>query len=110
MATLSTTVRRVVSTLADHSLPASAETANPRRCPFCDGSATAAFTAADRNRECSTERFSYRRCTRCGTFSLVDVPTDMSRFYPSAYYEFPPRSSLDALAVTEAHKVAMIRE
>jgi SAM-dependent methyltransferase len=32
------------------------------------------------------EDFQYRECTRCGCLSQVDVPADLSRFYPNQYY------------------------
>lgn len=32
------------------------------------------------------EDFDYAECRECGTLRLVDVPTDMSRYYPDDYY------------------------
>ena len=32
------------------------------------------------------EEFLYDRCAACGTLQLRDVPQDMGRYYPPAYY------------------------
>jgi SAM-dependent methyltransferase len=32
------------------------------------------------------EPFTYQECGSCGCLQIVDVPTDLSRFYPPAYY------------------------
>lgn len=82
--------------------------ADPARCPFCGGRAQPAFDAVDRNREISLQRFRYRRCTACATLSLVDVPQDLGRFYPQAYYVLPQAHELEQIARGEAHKVALI--
>ena len=79
-------------------------------CPFCDGLCELGFEAWDRNRELSAERFRYRHCSACGAFSLVDVPDDLGRFYPSSYYDLPAAEELDRVAPGEVHKVAMIAE
>jgi 2-polyprenyl-3-methyl-5-hydroxy-6-metoxy-1,4-benzoquinol methylase len=79
------------------------------RCPLCGATAKLAFTAYDRNRELSEERFRYRRCTACRVLSLVDVPDDLDRFYPAAYYELPDPADLERLMPVEAHKVDLLR-
>jgi SAM-dependent methyltransferase len=32
------------------------------------------------------EEFQYRECTLCGCLSLVEVPSDLSKYYPNQYY------------------------
>ena len=49
------------------------------------------------------ESFSYVECSACSSLSLVDVPDDLSRFYPPGYYSFaapvpPPPSGIDGAA------------
>jgi hypothetical protein len=79
------------------------------RCPLCGGRAELAFVATDRNRELGPETFRYRRCSVCGTLSLVDIPADLGRFYPTEYYELPSSGQLAAGAWTEQHKVDLVR-
>jgi GT2 family glycosyltransferase/SAM-dependent methyltransferase len=79
------------------------------RCPLCGGTAALAFTARDRNRELSDEPFRYRRCEACRAYSLIDVPADLGRFYPSEYYEFPDVAQLEALAPAQGHKLDLLR-
>jgi hypothetical protein len=40
----------------------------------------------------SRERFVYSECDVCGALQLVDVPDDLSRFYPTGYYSFEPET------------------
>jgi SAM-dependent methyltransferase len=83
--------------------------ADALRCPLCGGAATLALTARDRNRELSDELFRYRRCQVCGVYSLINVPADLGRFYPSEYYELPDAARVDALVPAEMHKLELIR-
>ena len=91
-------------------LVAPAQMPDPGGCPFCGGPAELGLEATDRNRELSDERFRYRRCLACGALSLMNVPHDLGRFYPSAYYELPSAADLDRVAPGEQHKVAMLGE
>jgi SAM-dependent methyltransferase len=77
---------------------------------LCGGSSSRAFVATDRNRGISDERFTYRRCDRCETLFLTDVPADLGRFYPPSYYRLPEADELDDLASSEAHKVELLRD
>lgn len=96
--------------IADQSAAAPTRSSDPARCPFCGGSAEPAFDAVDGNRGLSAQRFRYRRCMACETLSLVDVPQDLGRFYPNAYYELPQAGALEQIARGEAHKVALIAD
>lgn len=80
------------------------------RCPLCDAAAGKhAFTARDRNREVSDARFTYRRCDRCGTLFLADVPVDLDRYYPADYLRPPAPDRLDDLALGERPKLDLIK-
>lgn len=37
------------------------------------------------------ERFDYFQCSRCNCLQIVEIPADMSRYYPSHYYSFSPK-------------------
>ena len=79
-------------------------------CPYCGAPAHARFTAVDRNRRLSEERFPYWGCERCGVIFLWPVPADIGRFYPPDYYALP--SSRQALVSAsrphDAYKVALV--
>jgi SAM-dependent methyltransferase len=80
-------------------------------CRLCMRRVELALVATDRNRECGDDRFRYGRCSSCGTLSLVDVPQDLGRFYPSAddYYGLPTGDRLERLADAEEYRVELVR-
>jgi 2-polyprenyl-3-methyl-5-hydroxy-6-metoxy-1,4-benzoquinol methylase len=80
-------------------------------CPHCGGVARLRFTAHDRNRNLSDERFPYWECERCGVVFLWPVPEKIGRFYPPDYYALPPsRSELVRLSAPhEAYKIDLLR-
>jgi SAM-dependent methyltransferase len=85
-----------------------------RACPFCGAEATFAFTARDRNREASSERFTYDRCHACGTVFLVDPPGDLSRYYVGDYHGFgadeaPAWQHIRVLQEVERERVELLR-
>ena len=36
------------------------------------------------------DQFLYGECESCHSLQLLDLPTDMSRYYPPGYYSFAP--------------------
>ena len=34
------------------------------------------------------ETFTYFQCAKCGCLQMVEIPSDMSRYYPPEYYSF----------------------
>lgn len=77
-------------------------------CPLCGGSTAHAFSARDRNRATTDERFEYRRCDSCRTYFLADPPPDMGAYYPSDYHGAPTRAELDKAAVAEEAKLELL--
>jgi SAM-dependent methyltransferase len=77
-------------------------------CPLCAGRASLAFTALDLNRGLGRERFSYARCSACHTYFLLDVPLELSRYYPSEYYGLSSLDELERLAATQLPYVELI--
>lgn len=67
------------------------------RCPLCGGATQRAFVTRDRNRGIGDERFEYRRCRVCGVLHLRNVPEDLGRYYPSAYFSLPSHDQLRAI-------------
>lgn len=57
-------------------------------CPMCGGPGEPLFEATDRNREISTARFPYDKCTSCATVYIRQIPTDLDSYYKSGYYPF----------------------
>ncbi|HLK14037.1 MAG TPA: class I SAM-dependent methyltransferase, partial [Fimbriimonadaceae bacterium] len=46
------------------------------------------------------DEFTYAECHACGALELVDIPEDMGRYYPAAYYSYAdvqPRSAREKL-------------
>ncbi len=58
------------------------------RCPMCGGTGSRAFTATDRNRRISGERFLYERCGSCATVFLATPPADPGSYYGAGYHPF----------------------
>lgn len=79
-------------------------------CPLCGGQSEPGFTATDRNRARSDERFVYRRCAACGSYFLTNVPTDLRHYYGSDYYQLPDPADLDRLARVEGPKLSLVTE
>jgi SAM-dependent methyltransferase len=79
------------------------------RCPLCDGDCADAFVTRDRNRGVRDDAFAYRRCRACGSLHLVDVPGDLSAFYPAEYFGLPGLDELRAQAAAERHRVELVR-
>jgi len=77
-------------------------------CGNCGAPQAPSFAVADLNRGIDTEQFDYLKCEGCGTFALQNVPDDLSRFYPTDYYELPRKDLLPSLAPNESHKIGMI--
>ena len=80
------------------------------RCPLCGGATAPAFVTRDRNRAITADAFEYRRCLACGAFHLRNVPADLGRFYPSAYFARPTIQQLRAIARgSEAYRIEILR-
>lgn len=80
-------------------------------CDVCGGHLAAAFTTTDRNRRLSSELFRYKRCSRCRSLALTNVPPNLGAFYPSDYYRVPSTRQ-EVLAIggaTERAKLALVR-
>jgi len=91
--------------------PAVTDAAAPRAaCPLCGGDSRPCFTTTDRNRAIGGEVFVYRRCVRCQTIFLANVPVDLGAHYPPDYHELPSLAQLDVAAGREAFKLEMIAD
>jgi SAM-dependent methyltransferase len=83
-------------------------------CPLCGAASVFALSASDRNRETTSERFTYNRCSACGTIFMVDVPADLAPYYRGDYHGFRPDGEPEwthnqTLLNVEAFRVAMLR-
>jgi SAM-dependent methyltransferase len=64
----------------------------------------------DINQGCSREAFRYVRCKNCNSYSLANVPPDLSRHYPAGYYALPnSREEADRSTAGEEYKLELIR-
>lgn len=50
------------------------------------------------------DTFGYLHCSGCGCLSLLDIPNDMSQYYPSSYYSFVKESTIHKNTFTEKLK------
>ncbi len=80
-------------------------------CSMCGGRRlSVAMRARDRNRRISSDLFTYFRCQRCDSLQMLEVPADLDRYYPSAYYNIPDsRERLVAAAGGERYKLDIVR-
>lgn len=83
-------------------------------CPLCGGAGTRPFTALDRNREATRERFVYARCRDCATVFIRDPPAELARYYEGDYHRFGPDGEpawkKDPVQLrTAAYRVELIR-
>ncbi len=84
-----------------------------RPCPLCGADSAYALTAVDRNRESTSERFTYNRCGACGTVFMRDVPDELARYYEGDYHRFDTDGSPEwthnpTLIEVEEFRVAML--
>jgi 2-polyprenyl-3-methyl-5-hydroxy-6-metoxy-1,4-benzoquinol methylase len=77
-------------------------------CPLCGGATAAAFSTHDRNRAMTAEPFRYRRCARCRSLHLQNVPADLGAYYPNDYFSLPDLAGLRAQAVPERWRMELV--
>jgi 2-polyprenyl-3-methyl-5-hydroxy-6-metoxy-1,4-benzoquinol methylase len=77
-------------------------------CPLCGGASEVAFVTRDRNRAVSDEPFTYRRCARCASLFLENVPPDLGRYYTDDYFELPTLDGLREQARAEAYRIDLV--
>jgi SAM-dependent methyltransferase len=77
-------------------------------CPLCAGSSAPAFATCDRNRGIGEQRFTYRRCLRCASLFLDNVPADLSSYYPEEYFTLPSIDALRAAARQERYRMGFV--
>lgn len=65
--------------------------ASPRACRICDASGSWGDFIAREMFIGTRAEFRYFRCPDCGCVQPVEIPADLSGFYPSGYYSFEPR-------------------
>lgn len=77
-------------------------------CPFCAGQSREELIAEDRNRALSDERFPYRRCERCGTIFIAEIPADLARYYPKDAYAIPTGHERQLAVAAEQWRVRLL--
>ena len=77
-------------------------------CPLCGAPTDAAFTTRDRNRAITAEPFRYRRCSRCRSLHLENVPADLAAYYPGDYFSLPDLDGLRAQAEPERWRLELV--
>lgn len=78
---------------------------------MCGGFAEQRFHARDLNLQLSKESFAYCVCRDCRTLQIVETPSDLAQFYPTAYYPLPAsRQELEESAENERFKLEIVQE
>jgi 2-polyprenyl-3-methyl-5-hydroxy-6-metoxy-1,4-benzoquinol methylase len=79
-------------------------------CPLCSGASERGFLTRDRNRGIGDATYEYRRCLDCGVLYLADVPADLGRFYPTAYFTLPDLEQMRAISRgSERYRIEIVR-
>jgi 2-polyprenyl-3-methyl-5-hydroxy-6-metoxy-1,4-benzoquinol methylase len=79
-------------------------------CSACGALQAPYLVARDYNRRISDEIFIYTRCERCGLVSLVNVPSDLGRYYASEYYTLPGGiADIERGAEHDRYKIDLVR-
>ena len=76
-------------------------------CPLCGGRTGAATYEAREMMLGTRERFHYGECGACGTLVLLDVPSDLGRYYPDDYYSLRPTSADQRAAIRRHWQVSL---
>jgi SAM-dependent methyltransferase len=63
------------------------------RCRICDGVGPFQTYRVREMMFALGERFDYALCAACGCLQIVEIPTDLSRYYGAGYYSFGPRAT-----------------
>lgn len=61
---------------------------NNLACPICGNERCNETVKANEMMYGSNDEFNYLACSSCGTLTLLNVPPDMSKYYPLDYYSF----------------------
>jgi 2-polyprenyl-3-methyl-5-hydroxy-6-metoxy-1,4-benzoquinol methylase len=81
------------------------------KCPFCSEQGVLFLCAKDYNRRISDEVFLYHKCLSCELIYLVNVPEDLSKYYPVDYYAIPKdKESLLANSAQDKYKIDIIQQ
>jgi SAM-dependent methyltransferase len=68
------------------------------------------FETCDYNRAISEDIYDYAQCGDCGLISLVNVPEDLGRYYPSDYHQVPrDAAAIEAGAVHDRYKIDLVQ-
>ncbi len=79
-------------------------------CPYgCGAELSGVALTASENMLGTGGSFRYARCPACASLVLLDVPEDLSPFYPRDYYSFDTPTSPEPGAVTGALMAGLLR-
>jgi SAM-dependent methyltransferase len=74
------------------------ETRTTTACQIC-GTSTGNFVTTREMMFGTRERFTYFECGNCGCLQLLDIPDDLTPYYPEGYYSFSPSPSIPTRSV-----------
>ena len=80
-------------------------------CPVCSIQGVPFLEAKDFNRRISADIFLYLKCPSCGLIYLVNVPEELGKYYPAAFYAIPrDKESLLAKSANEQYKIEIVQQ
>jgi len=82
-------------TLDDANSRHAAVSERPRVCRICGGDQMGEPFSAREMLHGTRETFDYAECGECGCVQILDIPADLSRFYPEDYFSFRAHRDLD---------------
>jgi len=63
-----------------------------KSCPICNNEVNNIVLDTNEKMLDTNDEFKYLNCSNCGTLSLIDIPLNMNKYYPSSYYSFTKTS------------------
>lgn len=69
-------------------------TSGDHTCPICGNQQNNRVHLAREMMFGMRDSFHYLECASCGCLSLIDMPSDMAKYYPRDYYSFAPSTGL----------------
>lgn len=75
-----------------------------KSCPICNNKINNRVLNTNEKMLNTNDKFKYLNCSSCGCLSLLNIPDDMSKYYPSSYYSFTKESTIHNDSVIEKLK------
>lgn len=78
--------------------------------PLCSCKVGVSILASDVNHRISSENFDYFKCSECNLIKLQAIPSDLARYYPKDYYQFPSLDKLRRIGISDPFKLRTLNK